>query len=162
MIYDNHFVNSIRNFAIEAHGDQKYGKHPYSYHLDEVAFYSRDPFLNKGYLETVAYLHDVVEDTEKSVLDIQNKFGFEISNAVSFITDPEGKNRKERKQKLYKILGNLHPENLIHRASIVVISISNKKHESWFYCPILVCIFQENAYSFRIWLTFIKNIINFI
>ena len=29
--------DTARTFDLEAHGDQKYGSHPYAYHLDAVA-----------------------------------------------------------------------------------------------------------------------------
>ncbi len=30
-------IARARAFALEAHGEQKYGDHPYAYHLDAVA-----------------------------------------------------------------------------------------------------------------------------
>jgi (p)ppGpp synthase/HD superfamily hydrolase len=54
-------VNSkAREFAIKAHGEQKYGEFPYSVHLDEVATIAK-PYGESA--EIVAYLHDVIEDT---------------------------------------------------------------------------------------------------
>lgn len=87
-----------RDFAIAAHGDQKYGRHPYYVHLDAVAK------IAAGYGETaeiIAYLHDVVEDTNVVLSEIEDKFGWLVSEAVGILTDEPGKNRKERKAKTY-------------------------------------------------------------
>lgn len=34
---DNNQIMKARDFAVQAHADQKYGNHPYSVHLDAVA-----------------------------------------------------------------------------------------------------------------------------
>lgn len=62
-------LERVRNFAIEAHGDQMYGDRPYSYHLDQV----RDLIKALGYDEhtqAAGFLHDVPEDTNKTKREI--------------------------------------------------------------------------------------------
>lgn len=88
-----------RKFALERHGNQKYGKLPYSAHLDEVAEIS-SPYGSKA--TVIAYLHDVVEDTETTLVEINAVFGQFISDRVSILTDESGANRKERKLKTYE------------------------------------------------------------
>lgn len=101
---------NAREFAIAAHGDQMYGVHPYSFHLDAVAS------IVKKYgdtAEAVAYLHDVVEDTSVSLEEIENKFGPLISKCVAILTDESGRDRKERKSKTYaKMAAVAGEENL--------------------------------------------------
>ncbi len=96
-----------RIFAINSHGDQKYGNHPYSVHLDAVAKIAR-PFGEVA--ETIAYLHDVVEDTEVAVEELEVNFGKLVADAVAILTDESGNNRKDRKSKTYakmaKVTGN--------------------------------------------------------
>ncbi len=87
-----------RNFAITSHGDQKYGSHPYSVHLDAVAKIAR-PYGKTA--EVIAYLHDVVEDTGVTVEEIEAQFGSLVANAVAILTDEPGDNRKERKSATY-------------------------------------------------------------
>ena len=85
-------------FAINAHGDQLYGNKPYSVHLEHVVS------LLSAYGETaqvIGYLHDVVEDTDKTIADIKNEFGDFVGDRVSILTDESGSNRKERKTKTY-------------------------------------------------------------
>jgi (p)ppGpp synthase/HD superfamily hydrolase len=95
-----------RQFAIDAHGSQMYGNHPYSFHLDMVAKIVA-PFGNHA--KKIAYLHDVVEDTNITLETIRTMFGDFIANCVGLVTDEKGKNRQERKlktnEKLSKVKG---------------------------------------------------------
>lgn len=90
-----------RTFAVQAHGDQKYGDFPYVTHLDEVVAILREFGFTTPEHEAVGYLHDVVEDTGTTKDDLQAEFGFIITNAVLFCTDAEGPNRKGRKAATY-------------------------------------------------------------
>ncbi len=92
-------INKAREFSILHHGDQRYGVHPYSVHLDAVAS------IASAYgesAEVVAYLHDVVEDTQVSTADIETIFGSLVADCVAILTDEPGENRKERKTKTYQ------------------------------------------------------------
>lgn len=95
-------VPRARDFAIKAHGDQKYGEHPYIVHLDEVAAIVRSVPASTENMIAAAYLHDTVEDTATSLQDIIDAFGFVVGAYVAFCTDEEGPNRRERKQRTYR------------------------------------------------------------
>ncbi|MBV1928247.1 MAG: hypothetical protein KUG81_01885 [Gammaproteobacteria bacterium] len=66
--------------AIEAHGNQKYGDEPYDYHLANVATGARNIVKTMaGSIDTpefilqvraTGWLHDVLEDTEKTAKDL--------------------------------------------------------------------------------------------
>jgi (p)ppGpp synthase/HD superfamily hydrolase len=99
-----------RNFAIVSHGDQKYGSHPYSVHLDAVAKIAR-PFGETA--EIIAYLHDVVEDTEVTVEEVEAQFGKLVADSVAILTDESGENRKERKSKTYEKMAKVTGETEI-------------------------------------------------
>ncbi|MCI5166209.1 MAG: bifunctional (p)ppGpp synthetase/guanosine-3',5'-bis(diphosphate) 3'-pyrophosphohydrolase, partial [Candidatus Electrothrix sp. GM3_4] len=65
-------ISKARRFALKHHGEQKYGEHPYVVHLDAVA----ELVQQYGELAVViAYLHDVVEDTNITLPDIEKEFG---------------------------------------------------------------------------------------
>lgn len=99
--------NKARNFAIRAHGKQKYGVLPYSAHLDAVAV------IVKEYGETaevIAYLHDVVEDTDVELDEVASEFGAFVSECVAIVTDEPGKSRKERKIKTYQKMAHVRGE----------------------------------------------------
>lgn len=90
---------AARAFAVEAHGEQMYGRHRYSHHLDAVAELAR-PYGDDA--EATAYLHDVKEDVAGMSLDaLRERFGSEVSDAVDLLSDPPGATRKERKAKAY-------------------------------------------------------------
>ena len=97
-------TKSARNFAIKAHGEQLYGKHPYVVHLDAVAALLA-PYGHEA--QVVGYLHDVVEDTPMTVADISEKFTPFISRCVDLLTDEPGETRKERKGKTYARLSKI-------------------------------------------------------
>jgi guanosine-3',5'-bis(diphosphate) 3'-pyrophosphohydrolase len=88
-------VTRARNFAVAAHGDQKYGDQPYVAHLDAVVQILA-PFGEQA--QVAGYLHDVVEDTAVSLQTIRDEFGSEIADCVALLTDEPGSNRKERKR----------------------------------------------------------------
>lgn len=107
-------VKNARDFALKAHGDQKYSNGvPYIKHLDEVV-----EILNKygygDYVEIVGYLHDVVEDTDVTTGKIFNQFGSFVGVCVAFLTDNEFlPNRKEKKKAFYKKIKNLDENHTI-------------------------------------------------
>ena len=99
--------SSARKYAIEKHGNQKYGELPYSVHLDAVAAIASE--YGDG-AQVVAYLHDVVEDTDTTIQDIEDEFGSVVAGCVEILTDEPGANRKERKEKTYKKMAEVTGE----------------------------------------------------
>lgn len=87
-------VRFARNFAIKAHGEQKYGVHPYVYHLDSVHDIIKKANLGEEY-EIAAYLHDVLEDTDITKKQLENIFGIHIAEMV-FAVSGFGNNRNEK------------------------------------------------------------------
>lgn len=83
-----------RDFAIAAHGDQKYGEDPYVRHLDDVVRIV-EPYGEEAV--TLAYLHDVLEDTAVTYEEIQAAYGDRMAECVRLLSDEPGKNRRERK-----------------------------------------------------------------
>jgi (p)ppGpp synthase/HD superfamily hydrolase len=83
-----------RDFAVLAHGGQKYGTHPYGVHLAAVRKVLAD-FGHAGALAVAAWLHDTVEDTSATREQIEAEFGPEVAALVWAVTGV-GQNRKER------------------------------------------------------------------
>lgn len=79
-------VEKARIFAVERHGDQKYGNDlPYEWHLEKVAALAK----RLGYREEIqaaAWLHDVVEDTPTSLDEVCDLFGDTIASIVASVT----------------------------------------------------------------------------
>lgn len=105
--------DDIRSRAVELHGNQLYGeKYPYVIHLDSTwAFMERFSYLlTEEELEIVKLAipcHDLLEDTDLTKEDLGLIIGKEATDIVYRVSDEEGKNRKERKEKTYpKMMGH--------------------------------------------------------
>lgn len=88
-----HNVDDAKRLATAAHGDQldKSGQ-PYIGHPARVAARTRDHGGDDD-IEVVAWLHDVVEDTDITLEVIERQFGATIAQAVDAMTrrpDDEG------------------------------------------------------------------------
>lgn len=103
-----------RAFAIAAHAEQRYGDHPYSFHLDAVAALAA-PYGKEA--SVVAYLHDAVEDTQVTIEDIERKFAAKVAACVRLLTDERGENRRERKAKTYTKLAEVQEP---HELALIV------------------------------------------
>lgn len=96
-------TTDARTFAAAAHGAQTYGTQPYLVHLDAVAALVPD----HPELRAVAYLHDVLEDTDVERDMLEARFGTAVAEAVALVTDPEAPSRRARKAKLHARLAAL-------------------------------------------------------
>lgn len=88
-------------YAKEAHGDQKrkYSNEPYWKHPNAVARILESIGCPE-HIVIAGLLHDVVEDTDKTIGDICAVFGSKVANVVAQVTDVSKKedgNRKQRK-----------------------------------------------------------------
>lgn len=98
--------------AVEAHMHQMYGKVPYIVHLYEVdqlviqAYaskkrtvsepYSKEPGDEIDCLRAIAYLHDIVEDTDATIEDLFNAgLNDQVVTAVGMLTKVDGESYSE-------------------------------------------------------------------
>jgi len=91
-------------FATEAHEGQyrKYTHDPYITHPLAVMEIVRGVPGHTEEMLVAAVLHDVVEDTDVSLMEIEEEFGNVVSDLVLHLTDistPEDGNRLKRKRK---------------------------------------------------------------
>lgn len=94
-------IEDAKKFAIERHGDQKrkYTGEPYWHHCEEVANTIERYGGYKAMIQ-VAWLHDVLEDTNTSVMELYQRFGVDVALLVLELTDvakPGVGNRAQRK-----------------------------------------------------------------
>lgn len=99
--------NEARAFAVKSHGDQKYGVYPYAIHLGSVIsiLMRFNVELSNAYhlnLLVAAWLHDVLEDTEITRTELEEKFGNAVAEIVYTLSDNKGSSRTERKADFYK------------------------------------------------------------
>ncbi len=107
-------IQAAEAFAATAHKDQKYGEEqPYTTHLGHVVeVLQRFKFEDED-LQVAAWLHDVVEDTEVTITQIEMMFGRNVADIVGRVTNEPGQNRKERHAKTYpKIQGSVDATTL--------------------------------------------------
>lgn len=95
----NDLAVRARAFAMGAHsGQARRGGSQYFKHVERVA----NTVAARGGTDTMiaaAYLHDAIEDTGVTSIDIHNEFGWAIAHMVICLTDEPasvGKNRAER------------------------------------------------------------------
>jgi (p)ppGpp synthase/HD superfamily hydrolase len=76
------------HFAVQAHGEQmdKYLKQPYIVHPIKIAQFMV-MFEQRTEVVQAALLHDVVEDTKFTILDIRKEFGDDVAGLVNWLTD---------------------------------------------------------------------------
>lgn len=121
-------VKKAREFALKAHGEQKYGEDPYSVHLDAVAEVLRRFGWKEDYYLQAGYLHDVLEDTEAKVTDVLAAFGPDVTRLVMAVTDQPGPSRKVRKAKTYPIIRGTPGAIVIKLADRIANVESAKRH----------------------------------
>ncbi len=80
---------------------QLYGVLPYTHHLAAVEEVLREFGETRQELLVAAWLHDIVEDTDVKVRDVEENFGPEVAALVSAVTSEEGPNRKTRNALTY-------------------------------------------------------------
>lgn len=111
-------LDTLRDWAIQAHGDQRYGDRPYRVHLEHVGevlqrfgYEASDPLnpLNRAHrLRAAAWLHDVLEDTPVTYAQMEAFCGPEITALVDAVTKAPGSRRAGRAASWAKICA--HPD----------------------------------------------------
>ena len=92
------FLHDVLVFATKAHTDvrqvRKYTGEPYIVHPIEVMMITSLAGSVTEDMLAAALLHDVVEDTEKTLDDIYKLFGISITAFVEELTEPETKGKR--------------------------------------------------------------------
>lgn len=92
---------TARAYAMEAHVSQSYGELPCHAHLASVEavlcrFGVSDEDEDGRALLVAAWLHNVVEDTDRTIDDIRSRFGPEMAKLVAAVTNEPERNGKGR------------------------------------------------------------------
>ena len=118
--------------AYRAHEDQKrkYTGEPYITHPIAVAGILKGAGITNEYVLAAALLHDVIEDTNHTALDLYHHFPSQVVHLVNEVTDvskPSDGNRKTRKEIDRKHLQKASPSgqtiklaDLIHNTQSIV------------------------------------------
>ncbi|WP_226585591.1 HD domain-containing protein [Halobacillus litoralis] len=109
-------IQKAKIFATEAHKGQKRknSSEDYIVHPVRVADILQESGFNEA-LICAGYLHDVVEDTNYTLLDIQRTFGRRIKELVAAHTEDKSQSWKKRKQQTIEVVkhGSLEVKALI-------------------------------------------------
>lgn len=89
-------IDLAQKVALEAHHgvSNKHDGEPYVLHLQRVSIAVRDAGGSPEE-QALAWLHDVVEDTDVTLLDIVNIFGSEMSQDVDAISKRPGETNEQ-------------------------------------------------------------------
>ena len=89
-------TDKAKEFAIAQHAAQKYGEHPYSYHLAQVSqVLTEFGYAGDESMIAAAWLHDTIEDTDATYEMLVSEFGQETADIVFAVTNEPGENREE-------------------------------------------------------------------
>lgn len=95
MEIDNYLFQDAYKLAKQHHKHQKYGNHDYfDFHIMGVVRSLMQSEVSYEFL-IVACLHDAVEDSNLSLIDIEKQFNLRIRNAVDAITKRKDETREE-------------------------------------------------------------------
>lgn len=111
---------------------RKYTGEPYVNHSVAVAKYAGQYFGLEASI--VGLLHDVVEDTDCTISEIEKEFGTDVAKRVWNLTDErQGKNREERCASYdLKLAGGDHIVHTVKCADIINNLESIAKHDTKF------------------------------
>lgn len=91
-----------RYFAELAHQGQTYEDGlPYTFHLGSVVDVGARFGITDPRYVCAFWLHDCLEDTNRSYNDVKKPFGFFVAETVFAVTSELGRNRKERNLRTY-------------------------------------------------------------
>jgi len=89
--------NDAINLAHQKHSGQVYGDFSYIKHLRDVSLQLGSRGYHSDLWKVVAYLHDLIEDTDVTYEEIEVQFGTEAAMMVAAVTTPSALgNRKAR------------------------------------------------------------------
>jgi len=93
-------TDTAKEFAIAQHGNQKYGEHPYSYHLAQVfQVLAEFGYAGDEVIAAAGWLHDTLEDTPTTYEMLISEVGKETADIVWAVTSEPGENRVDRFRK---------------------------------------------------------------
>jgi (p)ppGpp synthase/HD superfamily hydrolase len=97
--------NDAITLAHAAHRGQTYGEWDYTKHLRDVDLQLGAAGFNEEYWDIAAWLHDIVEDTDTTIEQVESQFGSKVAMLVEAVTTPLSiGNRRARLKRLIELL----------------------------------------------------------
>jgi len=91
---------------------QMYGVLPYTHHLAAVEAELARFNVYETDERIAAWLHDIVEDTDVKIRDVEENFGEEVARLVAAVTSEPGPNRKTRNTLTYPKIRAAGPKGI--------------------------------------------------
>ncbi len=104
---------------------QLYGLVPYTHHCQDVERVMVRFGEDRLVLRVCAWLHDIVEDTDVKMRDIEENFGEEVALLVGAVTSEEGPNRKVRNALTYPKIRAIGPDAVRLKLADRIANIEN-------------------------------------
>jgi len=104
---------------------QLYGVVPYTHHLDQADRVLLRFDEDRIVLRTAIWLHDVVEDTDVKLRDIEENFGEEVATLVGAVTSEEGPNRRTRNALTYPKIRTAGPDAVRLKLADRIANVEN-------------------------------------
>lgn len=99
-----------KEYAKKKHQSQKRKDgRPYIIHPEGVANLVRE-YGGDWEQEAIAWLHDVIEDTQTSYEEIKNEFGESIADGVQALTNPENLTKEHKAEYLANKINTMTPK----------------------------------------------------
>lgn len=97
-------LKKAREFALKAHAGQRYEPFDYGHHLNAVVEVLQRFGIQDERVLAAGWLHDTVEDTEITLVEIKKEFGEDVADMVDAVTDGPGTTREEKKERVYRLI----------------------------------------------------------
>lgn len=134
MITKTGLITGARNFALEKHSKQMYDKYPYSFHLEAVeAILLEAGYENNELIMASGWLHDVLEDTDTSYMDLIKLFSNDVANVVNACSKLLGNNRLEKMYNTVPLLKAIPEALIIKLADRIANTEYNLVHNSSYH-----------------------------
>lgn len=127
----NEKVIFAREYASRLHNLQRYGKHLFIKHLNDVYKVATRMEVEDEAILVSCFLFNTVEENKVTIGQISYQFGKEVADIVNRVTNNLGSNPQETAQKTYpKIKGNEKATilKLSERIAKVEMTINEKDH----------------------------------
>lgn len=121
-------LTHARFYATHHHVFQKrqtYGVLPYTHHLFEVERVLRGIGDEREHMLVAAWLHDIVEDTDVKVRDVEENFGEEVALLVAAVTSEQGIDRKVRNLLTYPKIREAGPDAIRLKLADRIANVAN-------------------------------------
>jgi guanosine-3',5'-bis(diphosphate) 3'-pyrophosphohydrolase len=127
------YIRYIEKFVKECHKNQKYGKHSYFYHLDGVRINAIDIAYQYDYkdidtIQAIALLHDTIEDTEITWVDLNKLFNKKIADSV-FLLSHDNENQ-DYNDYIVNLINKGNKESLIVKLADLKFNASQTDNNS--------------------------------